>query len=342
MFFFFYQQVDDFVEKMFQHLSIEYEKELQVKNKRIDFALRGTNNLDILVEVKEVKNNSKDTIISAVSQLKNYREIYPKEKLNKYSFIIIFGSVDEQQKDYFKKDNIIIIDISNIMYLIKNNQDLEEQLKNILTFSIIDFVPQKIDLEKYMNYVENSKKEESINIEDKYISEIKNIKKGKEGSREFEKIGEKILKYLFGDYIYDWKTQINCDNNLHRIDLLGKVKQQDGFWRMLYEIYKSRYIVFEFKNYNSKITQEQIETTNKYLSKNTLRTVAILISREEINKNAKSICKGVLRDQGQLILTLNENDLITMLQNKKENQDKDIPSEYIERLFDDFLLGVEK
>lgn len=342
MFFFFYQQVDDFVEKMFQHLSIEYEKELQVKNKRIDFALRGTNNLDILVEVKEVKNNSKDTIISAVSQLKNYREIYPKEKLNKYSFIIIFGSVDEQQKDYFKKDNIIIIDISNIMYLIKNNHDLEEQLKNILTFSIIDFVPQKIDLEKYMNYVENSKKEESINIEDKYISEIKNIKKGKEGSREFEKIGEKILKYLFGDYIYDWKTQINCDNNLHRIDLLGKVKQQDGFWRMLYEIYKSRYIVFEFKNYNSKITQEQIETTNKYLSKNTLRTVAILISREEINKNAKSICKGILRDQGQLILTLNENDLITMLQNKKENQDKDIPSEYIERLFDDFLLGVEK
>lgn len=342
MFFFFYQQVDDFVEKMFQYLSIEYEKELQVKNKRIDFILRGTNNLDILVEIKEVKNNSRDTIISAVNQLKNYRTIYPKEKLNKYSFIIIFGSVDERQKDYFKKDNIIIIDISNIMYLIKNNQDLVEQLKNMLTFSIIDVTPQKIDFEKYMNYVENPKKEKSIDIEDKYISEIKNIKKGKEGSKEFEKIGEKILKYLFGDYIYGWKSQVNCDNNLHRIDLLGKIKQQYGFWRMLYEIYKSRYIIFEFKNYNSKITQNQIETTNKYLNKNTLRTVAILISRDGINKNAKSICKGILRDQGQLILTLNENDLITMLQNKKENQDKDIPSEYIEKLFDDFLLGIEK
>lgn len=342
MFFFFYQQVDDFVEKMFQYLNIEYKKDLQVKNERIDFVLRGTNNLDILVEIKEVKNNSKDTIISAVNQLKNYREIYPKEKLNKYSFIIIFGSVEEQQKDYFKKDNIIIIDISSIMYLIRNNQDLKEQLKNILTFSIIDFVPQKIDLEKYMNYIENSKKEKSINIEDKYISEIKNIKKGKDGSKEFEKIGEKVLKYLFGDYIYGWKSQINCDNNLHRIDLLGKVKQQDGFWKMLYEIYKSRYIIFEFKNYNSKITQDQIETTNKYLSKNTLRTVAILISRDGINKNAESICKGILRDQGQLILTLNENDLITMLQNKKENQDKDIPSEYIEKLFDEFMLGVEK
>lgn len=342
MFFFFFQQVDDFIEKMFQYLSIEYKKELRIKNKIIDFVLKSANNLDILVEIKEVKNNSKNTIISAVNQLKSYRAIYPKEKLNKYSFVIIFGSVDEQQKDYYKKDNIIIIDISNIMYLIKNNQDLVEQLKNMLTFSIIDYVPQKIDLEKYMNYVENPKKEKCINIEDKYISEIKNIKKGKEGSKEFEKIGEKVLKYLFGDYIYGWKSQVNCDNNLHRIDLLGKVKQQDGFWKMLYEIYKSRYIIFEFKNYNSKITQDQIDTTNKYLNKNTLRTVAIVISREGINKNAKSICKGILRDQGQLILTLNENDLITMLKNKKENQDKDIPSEYIEKLFDDFLLGVEK
>ena len=342
MFFFFFQEIDDFVEKMFQYLNIEYKKELQVKNKKIDFVLKSSNNLDILVEIKEVKNNSINTVISAVNQLKNYREIYPKEKLNKYSFVIIFGSIDKQQKDYFKKDNIIIIDIANIIYLIKDNQDLMEQLKNLLTFSIIDFVPLKIDLEKYMNYVEKPKTEESIRIEDKYISEIKNIKKGKEGSKEFEKIGEKILKYLFGDYIYGWKSQINCDNNLHRIDLLGKIKQQDGFWKMLYEIYKSRYIIFEFKNYNSKVTQDQIETTNKYLNKNTLRTVAILISREGINKNAKSICKGILRDQGQLILTLNENDLITMLQNKKENQDKDIPSEYIEKLFDDFLLGVEK
>ena len=155
--FFFFQEIDDFVEKMFQYLNIEYKKELQVKDKKIDFVLKSSNDLDTLVEIKEVKNNSINTVISAVNQLKYYREIYPKEKLNKYSFVIIFGSIDKQQKDYFKKDNIIIIDIANIIYLIKDNQDLMEQLKNLLTFSIIDFVPQKIDLEKYMNYVEKPK-----------------------------------------------------------------------------------------------------------------------------------------------------------------------------------------
>ena len=309
----------------------------------IDFVLQSNNNLDILVEVKEVKNNSKNTIISAANQLKYYRSIYPKEKLNKYSFIIILGSVEKAQKNYFKKENIIIIDISNIIYLIGNNQDLEEQLKNMLPFSIIDIIPQKIDLKKYINHVEEfSEKETPIKIEDEYINNIKNIKKGQEGSREFEIIGEKVIKFLFGDYIYDWKSQINCDNNLHRIDLLGKVKQQEGFWKMLYEIYRSRYIIFEFKNYNDKINQKQIDNTSKYLNKNALRTVAILISRSEIDKNSKIACKGILRGEGQLILTVSENDLITMLQNKKENPNKDIPSEYMEKLFDNFLLEVEK
>ena len=343
MFFFYFQQAEDFVEKLFQNLNIEYKKEYQAKDKRIDFVLQSNNNLDILVEVKEVKNNCTDTIISASNQLRHYRSIYPKEKLNKYSFIIILGSVAKEQKNYFKKENIIIIDIANIIYLIRNNQDLVGQLKDMLPFSIIDISPQKIDLDKYINSVENFSKEETpIKIEDEYVRKIKNIKKGQEGSREFELIGEKVIKFLFGDYIYDWKAQVNCDNNLHRIDLLGKVKHQGGFWKILYEIYRSRYIIFEFKNYNDKITQDQIDDTNKYLNKNALRTVAILISRNGIDRNSQKECKGFLRNEGHLILTLNENDLITMLQNKKENPNKDIPSEYMEKLFDNFLLEVEK
>lgn len=343
MFFFYFQQVEVFVEKLFQNLNIEYKKEYEVKGKRIDFVLQSNNNLDILVEVKAVKNNCTNAIISAANQLRYYRSIYPKEKLNKYSFIIILGSVAKEQKNYFKKENIIIIDISNVIYLMRNNQDLVEQLKDMLPFSIIDISPQKIDLDKYINNVENSPKEEtSIKIEDEYIKKIKSIEKGHGGSRKFEIIGEKVIKFLFGDYIYDWKAQINCDNNLHRIDLLGKVKHQEGFWKILYEIYRSRYIIFEFKNYNDKITKNQIEDTNKYLNKNALRTVAILISRSGIDRNSKRICKGFLRNEGHLILTLNENDLITMLQNKKENPNKDIPSEYMEKLFDNFLLEVEK
>ena len=307
MFFFFFQKVDDFVSEMFQYLNIEYQREVAIKDKRIDFILKGDNNLDTIVEVKETKSNNSELIINAINQLKIYRNIYNKQKVNKYSILFFFSNVDKNQKDYFLKDNIVIVDIANILYLIKNNEGLINNLKNILPYSIIDVIPEKIELDKYLNYKETSEKEKSICIEDEYIRKIKTIKKGKEGSREFEVIGEKIIKLLFGDYIYNWKSQINCNDNLQRIDLIGKVKKQEGFWNMLYEIYKSRYIVFEFKNYNDEITQNEVNSTNKHFILVALRTVAIVISRYKMNANAKKIC-----------------------------------SEYMEKLLDDFLIGLAK
>lgn len=342
MFFFFFQKVDDFVADMFEYLNIKYQKEIAIENRRIDFILEGSNNLDTIVEVKETKSNDSDIIISATNQLKFYQKIYNKGKVNKYAILVVFCTVDKKQKENFLKENIVIVDIANILYLIKNNQELISNLKNILPYSIIDVIPEKIELEKYLNYQEKEEKEKNICVEDQYIKRIKAIKKGIEGSREFEIIGEDIIKILFGDYIYDWKSQINCNNNLQRLDLIGKVKKQEGFWNMLYEIYKSRYIVFEFKNYNDEITQEEVYSTNKYLYKDALRTVAIVISRYKMDTNAKKTCEGILRNEKNLILNLCENDLITMLENKKQNRNKDICSEYMENLFDNFLIGLGK
>lgn len=342
MFFFFFQKVDDFVADMFDYLNIKYQKEIAIENRRIDFILEGSNNLDTIVEVKETKSNDSDIIISATNQLKFYQKIYNKGKVNKYAILVVFCTVDKKQKENFLKENIVIVDIANILYLIKNNQELISNLKNILPYSIIDVIPEKIELEKYLNYQEKEEKEKNICVEDQYIKRIKAIKKGIEGSREFEIIGEDIIKILFGDYIYDWKSQINCNNNLQRLDLIGKIKKQEGFWNMLYEIYKSRYIVFEFKNYNDEITQEEVYSTNKYLYKDALRTVAIVISRYKMDTNAKKTCEGILRNEKNLILNLCENDLITMLENKKQNRNKDICSEYMENLFDNFLIGLGK
>ncbi len=341
-FFYFFEKTEQFVEEMFRYLDINFEKGISTKNNNIDYILKDLDNLDTLVEVKEIKNNYRDVIISATNRIKDCRKSFIDKTINNYSLLIVFGTVNKEQKDYFLKDNIVIIDISNILYLIKDRQDLIWNLKNILPFSIVDVIPENIQLEKYINYKKMSKNCNNDSLEDELIEEIKSIDKGIEGSREFERVGENVIKFLFEDYIYDWKSQVSCDNKLHRIDLLGKVKHQDGFWKMLYEIYKSRYIIFEFKNYNNKITQEQVETTNKYLNKNALRTVAIIISREGTDKNAKKACKSVLRAQGQLILTLNEKDLIFMLESKRENHDKDISSEYMEKIFDDFLLEIEK
>lgn len=352
--FFFFDKMLNFVEEMFQYLNFKYQKDVSVSNEqrnqagRVDFVLKSNNGLDTLVEVKETRNQSNDVVNSACEQIRYERKLYEKEKLNPYSFIIVFGNVDKSRKVYLKRYKIIVIDLANILYLIKDNQDLIERLNNLLPYSIIDVSPQKIDLEKYINYekhIENKEPieiQKSIKIEDEYIEEIKRLEKGKEGSTEFQDLGKKILKLLFGDYLYDWKSQVCCDNNWLRMDLVGKIKRQDGFWKMLYEIYKTRYIVFEFKNYNDEISRSQIDDANKYLHDKALRTVAIVVSREKATKSAEERCKGILRNEGNLILRLNQKDLITMLEKRRDNDNKDITTEYIERIFDDFLLKLEK
>ena len=72
--------------------------------------------------------------------------------------------------------------------MIRNNQDLVEQLKDMLSFSIIDI----IDLDKYINSVENFSKEEIlIKIEGEYIRKIKNIKKGRKALENLNFLGKK-------------------------------------------------------------------------------------------------------------------------------------------------------
>lgn len=63
MFFFFFQQAETFVEEIFKYLKIEYKRDVKIGDTGIDFILTSKNNLDILIEVKEVKNDLKKVLI---------------------------------------------------------------------------------------------------------------------------------------------------------------------------------------------------------------------------------------------------------------------------------------
>lgn len=90
---------------------------------------------------------------------------------------------------------------------------------------------------------------------------------------------------------------------------------------------------------NLKITQKEIYTTDKYLYLKALRSVAIIISCNGASSNADRAIKGTLRENGKLILSISNQDLIKMIDIKinKEN-----PSDYLYSKFDDLLINLEK
>lgn len=163
----------------------------------------------------------------------------------------------------------------------------------------------------------------------------------KDNFSNYEKLCIELLKNIFADDLALWKEQQKSNNDLYRFDLLCRIKDgnQKSFWTILEKYFNSKYIIFEFKNYTKPITQKEIYTTEKYLYKKALRSVAIIIAAKGYDDNALWASKGCLRENGKLILLLSTKELIIM---NKMHMVQDQPCDYMLDKLDEFLMSLEK
>ena len=123
--------------------------------------------------------------------------------------------------------------------------------------------------------------------------------------------------------------------------MICKIKNgiNDDFFTIVEKYYKTKYILFEFKNYSDVIKQGQICTTEKYLFETALRKVAIIITRHGIDKNGMKLAKGILRESGKLIIVLNDEDVKEMIRIYEKGEKA---STVLVRKLDELLTTLEK
>lgn len=189
-----------------------------------------------------------------------------------------------------------------------------------------------IDLKQYKECIESNYG---------YIERLETIIAGKKNAQQYEKFCVDILKYLFNDTLTLWEEQQKSNDDLFRFDLICKIKNNinNEFFNTIENYFSSKYIIFEFKNYIEEITQKEVYTTEKYLYKTALRTVAILLTRNGVDKNGIKAIKGTLRENGKLIIVLDDSDIKQMIYAKEHGED------YIEILInklDKMLASLEK
>ncbi len=243
--------------------------------------------------------------------------------------------ITEKKKEYYKKEfpNLIILDIANLLFAVKDNIKLRDELIAELPFTIDDIEPKegfiKINALQHDDYINS------------LIKELMSCKAGKTMFRTYEEICYDILKNIFADDLALWKNQQKSNKNLYRFDLLCRIKEGNKreFWAILEKYFNTKYIIFEFKNYRAKITQKEIYTTEKYLYSKALRGVGIIISANGYHQNAHWASKGCLRENGKLIILLNSSDLKEMCEMKLNSKD---PSDFLLNKLDELLLELEK
>lgn len=299
------------------------------------------NNTNYIIELKYSRTNqiSSSLLLDVAYRLKkivasNNQDI---------PVLVINTQLSSQIRQKIENIGVIIIDLQNLLFLVKDNELLKCELLSILDFSINDLLPIKPNLEIF-NEQKNNPKEKSIypskNQGELLKKRIYDWKPSK-GHIKYEDLCFEILKYLFNDELSLWYRQQTSNKELYRFDLICKIKDGNinGFWNTILQFFNSKYIIFEFKNYTKKITQKEIYTTDKYLYLKALRSVAIIISCNGASTNANKAIKGTLRENGKLILSINNQDLITMIDMKISNA---FPSDHLYSIFDKLLINLEK
>lgn len=335
---------EDFLIKLFDYYNILDVKNLSdsTSDKGFDFILENKYLIEIKIYMKEKLNLS--ILRNTVNKMKSHQSHYYNITGENPILLLIVGNIVdfEQISKEMGLENVEILDISNILYLVKNNDALREELISILDYSTQDILPKKTESELFNRLPKNVIESNNTIV---YKNKLNSWEPQKQNNTfsDYENLCMDVLKTLFNDELTLWKLQQKSNADLYRFDLICKIKsgEIDGFWKIISDYFNTKYVIFEFKNYSKKITQKEIYTTEKYLYAKALRSVAIIISPYGEDENSKKAINGTLRENGKLILSLTNNDLVKMLEIFENNEDI-LPSDYLNEMLDDLLINLEK
>ncbi len=231
--------------------------------------------------------------------------------------------------------NIFIWDVKNLIWMFEEFPEIRNEFIALLNFPTEDMKAEKPrpDL-----FAETEEKHGIVDLKEK----LRQIRPGHEEYQQYENVCIEILKYVLGDYLTLWYAQEKTDNGMYRFDLCCKIKNgvDQDFFETIKHYFNTKYIVFEFKNYSERITQQEIYTTEKYLYEKALRRVAFIISRNGADENALAAARGSLRESGKLILCLSDKDLMELIDIKEKNEQP--AGLFFEAMLDDLLIHLEK
>jgi len=145
---------------------------------------------------------------------------------------------------------------------------------------------------------------------------------------------------LFESELELWKNQNKTEDSLHIFDLLCRLRpSRKNFWEELLTDFKSRYVVFEFKNYTDPISQKEIYTTEKYLFRTALRSVAFIVAKNDGHVHSYKAAGGALKESGKLIVIISATNLCEMLSMKDGGTE---PSELLRDKVDQLLIEMTR
>lgn len=237
-----------------------------IKDTRFDY--QTSNNVKI-----EVKYNSKNDVIHFLRLVRNSyaHSLINEERLvfvtNTAGYIDFYNNKHDLFAEKFTDYDLHIITLENLLFMCQNNEQLKMELLSCLDFSTEFIVPMQLEY-NVLNLLEGAQKPLKSTVESAYYSffdELKGIAKGRRSFSKYESFCQKFISTIFQNNIDAPKSQLINNKELFRFDIVAALKSDpESFWKFIYDKFNSCFILFECKNYQEQIGQEQIYLTEKY------------------------------------------------------------------------------
>lgn len=136
------------------------------------------------------------------------------------------------------------------------------------------------------------------------IAELPRLPHGKEGSSQFEDWVFRAVKILFSGRLKNPELKPNPEAVMQR-DIVATNMAPSGFWRMVYEDFGTRQVIFEVKNYES-IRLEDYRQLLSYTG-GPYGRFAIIVSRtnsEGVDETERAWIREVWLSQQRLVFTI--------------------------------------
>jgi len=157
--------------------------------------------------------------------------------------------------------------------------------------------------------------------------------------QDYEHLCQQVFTYVFDPYLCDFRRQVETSDGANRYDFICRINSGNEFWDSLKRDFRTRAILFECKNYNDKISADQVYSTERYLFNGALRTVCFLISRLGPDDGCIRAAQGAMREAGKLVLLLSNADLVELIHLTPEAGG---PENYLDEKIWDFVVSLPR
>ena len=183
-----------------------------------------------LIEIKTYKSQqiSMEILNRALNQAILFKKTLIKLQTNYVMYLFMFCQVPEEIKQKIYQNNeIVIVDISNFIYLCKSDTTLYNELIEVLPFAVTSNVEaQPIKEETLLNMpIEDFVVDANDVKQSDYIERLKMCKAGRENGEDknFEKICADILRVLFSSDFDIMQEQLETKEGLFRMDMVCSI-----------------------------------------------------------------------------------------------------------------------